>query len=79
MASMDDMEHETWLRKRRHTFIAYLIETCALGMEYSLTFITLWMYLKDVIQTKDLNFFYSSISAVYLISQVRLFLESYYF
>jgi len=72
MVLMDGKNHESWLQKRRKTFVAYLIETCALGMEYSLTFITLWMYLKDVIQTDDLNLFYSSISAIYLISQVAM-------
>uniref|UniRef100_A0A7M5XCX8 Major facilitator superfamily (MFS) profile domain-containing protein n=2 Tax=Clytia hemisphaerica TaxID=252671 RepID=A0A7M5XCX8_9CNID len=72
MVLMDGKNHESWLQKRRKTFVAYLIETCALGMEYSLTFITLWMYLKDVIQTDDLNLFYSSISVIYLISQVAM-------
>ena len=66
----DMSERDLWLRKRKRTFIGFVVQTLALGMEYSLTFITLWMYLKEVLKTEYLLFFYSAISSVYLISQV---------
>ena len=66
-------DQDAWLYNRSQTFYAFVVQTLALGMEYSLTFITLWMYLRDILKDEDngyLVFFYSAISSIYLISQV---------
>ena len=48
----------------------FVCQGAALGMEYSLTFITLWLYLETVIKEKYIILFYSLISAAYLMAQI---------
>ncbi|XP_057306561.1 uncharacterized protein LOC130644822 [Hydractinia symbiolongicarpus] len=59
-----------WEKKRQRTFIAFIFQAIGLGMEYSLTFITLWLYLEDTLKASHLKLFYSLISAAYLTAQV---------
>ena len=59
-----------WERKRFRAMKAFTCQAAALGMEYSLTFITLWLYLETLIKEEHIVFFYSLISAAYLMSQV---------
>lgn len=58
-----------WKGRRTKTFIAFICESVALGMEYSLTFITLWLYLESIHTTQP-KMFYGLISAAYLLSQI---------
>jgi len=66
----ETFDFKEWQRKRKYTFIGFFCQAVCLGMEYSLTFITLWLYLDDVMKVENTKFFYSIISAAYLLSQV---------
>ena len=61
---------ETWKLKRSRTIKVFVCEAAVLGMEYSLTFITLWLYLETLIKEKDIVLFYSLVSAAYMSSQI---------
>ena len=68
--NIEDNNITQWERKRYRAMKAFTCQSAALGMEYSLTFITLWLYLKTLIKEEHIVFFYSLISASYLMSQV---------
>lgn len=69
---MDEIQFDRkrWERRRKLTTIAFALECLFLGMEYSVTFLTLWLYLKDLVQTSSPKLFYSLISAAYLVAGV---------
>ena len=56
--------------KRKWTTRACVLECLMLGMEYSVTFLTLWLYIKTLIDTNSPKIFYSLISASYLLACV---------
>ena len=58
-----------WKARRTRTFVGFVFEGIALGMEYSLTFITLWLYLKEM-KVEHINLHYSLISAAFLTSMI---------
>lgn len=59
-----------WEKKRSTTIKAFVLECAVLGMEYSVTFLTLWIYVTTLVVTDRPSFFYSIISAAYLLSAV---------
>lgn len=59
-----------WERKRKLTSIAFVVESLFLGMEYSVTFLTLWMYIEEMVQPDHPKLYYSLISASYLMAAV---------
>ena len=59
-----------WEQKRSTTIKAFVLECAALGMEYSVTFLTLWLYVTTLVVTDKPKVFYSIISASYLLSAV---------
>ncbi|XP_066915308.1 uncharacterized protein [Clytia hemisphaerica] len=61
---------EQWKKRRSTTTMIFYLTNLALGIEYSLTFATLYVYLKDVLHVKYLNTFYSAISGMYFLAQV---------
>ena len=61
-------QHQKWLLKRKRTIIAFSIQSLILGMEYSLTFLTLWLYIKELINTNKPKFYYALVSISYLLS-----------
>ena len=69
---MKEFSYWKWLKNRKTTTrIFYWI--CFLdGVEYSLTFATLFVYLKDFLKVRgaNLDIFYSSISGLYLLSMI---------
>ncbi|XP_057289463.1 uncharacterized protein LOC130612180 [Hydractinia symbiolongicarpus] len=69
---MDEIQFDRkrWERKRKLTTIAFALECLFLGMEYSVTFLTLWLYLRELVQTSSPKLFYSFISAAYLVAGV---------
>ena len=67
----DEKTLSEWQGRRSKTFIGFLCQAVALGMEYSLTFITLWLYLTEMVHTTHPKLYYSAVSASYLLSQVR--------
>ena len=44
---------DRWKVKRKRTQIVFCWVAGSLGMEYSMTFATIWMYLKDLVKTDD--------------------------
>ena len=65
-------EYKRWEKRRRWTTIAFTIESLLIGMEYSVTFLTLWLYIKDLLKPKYPKTYYAIISACYLSSGVIL-------
>ncbi|XP_012561291.2 uncharacterized protein LOC105846782 isoform X1 [Hydra vulgaris] len=57
-----------WMQKRKYTFIAFSIQIIIIGMEYSLTFLTLWLYIKEMMNTKTPKLFYSLVSVSYMLT-----------
>eukprot|EP00111_Clytia_hemisphaerica_P014688 TCONS_00043298-protein len=55
-----------WLHRRGITTKIFFLQNFVFGMEYSLTFVTLYIYLKDVLKSRHVEFFYSLISGSYL-------------
>ncbi|XP_066923775.1 uncharacterized protein [Clytia hemisphaerica] len=66
-----DFNYKDWLKKRKTTTKVFIVVQFALGIEYSMTFATLYLYLKDVLHvTNNLNAFYSSICGIYVSTQI---------
>ena len=61
-----------WERKRYWTTKAFTLECIMLGMEYSVTFLTLWLYIKSLINTDYPKVFYSLVASSYLLAAVIL-------
>uniref|UniRef100_A0A7M6DLX6 Major facilitator superfamily (MFS) profile domain-containing protein n=1 Tax=Clytia hemisphaerica TaxID=252671 RepID=A0A7M6DLX6_9CNID len=63
--------YKQWLKKRQITTKLFYFIGLILGIEYSFTFATLLVYLKDFLQVKNnLNIFYSCISGIYILSMI---------
>ena len=68
---MTEISIKEWLKHRSTTTKIFYLTNLALGIEYSLTFATLYVYLKDVLHLVDnLNSFYSAISGMYVLVQI---------
>ncbi|XP_066931080.1 uncharacterized protein [Clytia hemisphaerica] len=66
-----NFNYKEWLKKRKTTTKVFIVIQFALGIEYSMTFTTLYLYLKDVLHvTNNLNAFYSSICGIYVSTQI---------
>ena len=61
-----------WEKKRYWTTKAFTMECVMLGMEYSVTFLTLWLYIKEMVNTEQPKLFYSLVASSYLIAAVIL-------
>ena len=60
-----------WKRQRKLTKYVFVIEAFLLGLEYSISFLTLWVYLEQVTDTlNQQKKIYSLISAAYFISPI---------
>ena len=60
-----------WKRQRKLTKYVFVIEAFLLGLEYSISFLTLWIYLEQVTGTlNQQKKFYSLISVAYFISPI---------
>ena len=65
-------KEDLWRRRRSTTYIAFLISNFLLGMEYSLTLVTLWLYLTTKMKCSNPELFYNLISSAYLISGIAV-------
>ena len=61
---------EAWLRKRTVTSRIYAVQLLLLGIEYSVVFITLWVYVNTLVDTDHPKIIYSFASAAYLVSSI---------
>ncbi|XP_047145361.1 uncharacterized protein LOC105850459 isoform X1 [Hydra vulgaris] len=59
---------DKWIGKRKATTIAFSVQSVILGIEYTLTFLTLWLYIKEMINTNSPKFYYALVSISYLLS-----------
>ena len=61
-----------WIQKRQRNVKIYVFLNFTMGLQFSLTFTTLYPYLKDVLllQGEPLRDFYSGISGIYYLSQI---------
>ena len=64
------VECNRWKQRRRVTTISFMIESLLIGMEYSVTFLTLWVYINDLVKPKLPKVYYGIVSSAYLISSV---------
>ena len=70
--SIEEQEFDLkkWEKKRLWTTRAFVLECVMLGMEYSVTFLTLWLYIKTLIDTEYPKIFYSLVASSYLLAAV---------
>ncbi|XP_047145622.1 uncharacterized protein LOC105846705 [Hydra vulgaris] len=61
-------QHKKWIKKRKHTAIAFAIQSLILGIEYSVTLSTLWLYIKELVNTESPKLFYTLVSVMYTLS-----------
>lgn len=64
----DPISSKEWQKHRKMTTIAFTIQQVLLGAEYSITFLTLWLYLKTLVKVENPKLMYGIISASYLLS-----------
>ena len=57
-----------WKRKRRHTFIGFLVVGTVVGIDYSFMFTTLYLYLRDLVKVNKPCVYYGTIICIYSIS-----------
>lgn len=72
MESNEPFDIKLWEKKRYWTTKAFTLECVMLGMEYSVTFLTLWLYIKEMVNTEQPKLFYSLVASSYLIAAVIL-------
>ena len=65
-----DFQFDKWIERRKWTSRVFYVQNLMNGIEYSLTFTNLYLYLKEVIKTDHVVFHYSAISTVFLLSMV---------
>ena len=66
MAVLTEEHHVEWARRRKITLITFVVQSCCLGMEYSVTFLTLWLYIKELVKPNNPQLYYGLISASYI-------------
>ena len=67
----EDIDLEAWKKKRKRTFYTLSILCLFLGMEYSMTFATLLLYLQNFVQNQHhTDLFYAIISSAYYIAAI---------
>ena len=69
-AKLKSIAGEAWIKKRQRSLYVFYLQFLTIGMEYSLSFATLYLYLHDVIKTDHLVVFYSAISSIYVITKI---------
>ena len=57
-----------WTKKRKKTFIGYIIVASVVGFDNSITLTTLYLYLKDLVKIQQPALFYGLIMGVFSIS-----------
>ncbi|XP_047145550.1 uncharacterized protein LOC124818587 isoform X1 [Hydra vulgaris] len=65
---LNAQQNEKWLRKRKLTFIAFSIQLIIIGIEYTLTLLTLWLYIKEMINTNSPKLLYSVVSVSFMLA-----------
>jgi len=61
-----------WLLQRKKTTYIFIIQNFLFGIEWSMFFLTLWIYLQTINHSDDTKLFYSLISTSYLVISICL-------
>lgn len=69
---MQTISAEDYEVRRRNTLIAFTAQTFLVGLDVSLTYLTLWKYLNDVVKPAKPLFFYSLIFITFFIPSISL-------
>ena len=69
---LQDEEYDQWVKMRSRTIVIFTIETVLIGMDFSLTFLTLWLYIRELVETNNPKVYYSLISASFLAGSLML-------
>ena len=59
----DKFDMKKWEEKRRMTFYVFIYQTFITGVEYSIVFLTLWIYITTLVPTDHPKLFYGLVSA----------------
>ena len=70
MVQEDSNSHQAWLRKRKQTAIAFVIQNLLIGCDMCITFINLWVYLETLVKPDHPEIYYSAIAVAYMFSPV---------
>ena len=71
MAPLSAQEFTEWKKKRTRSMVVFVFQQLFIGMEFSVTFTTLWTYLKEM-KTDDPLLYYSLVSAAFLLASLTL-------
>ena len=72
MAPLSTEDYQAWLKMRKYTLIIFLIESLLIGMDVSVTFLTLYMYLKEMVKTDNPLVYYGFITVMFYIPSLTL-------
>lgn len=64
--------YEDWIKIRKQTMMVFILQTICIGMDTSLTFLTLYLYLKKQVKTNLPRVYYSIISVSYFVPAIML-------
>jgi len=68
MSSEKSVPYEKWVSMRKKTTVIFTIQMILLGMDYFVTFLTLWMYIKELVNTKHPLIYFGVVSVSYVLS-----------
>jgi hypothetical protein len=68
MTSDKSVPYEKWVSMRKRTMVIFTIQMILLGMDYFVTFLTLWMYIKELVNTKHPLIYFGVVSVSYVLS-----------
>ena len=63
-------EYEQWLKRRRRTVVVFTMETILIGMDFSLTMLTMLLYIKELVKPKSPLSIYSLALTAYLLGSL---------
>ena len=70
MFEINNQQWVSWKKKRRNTFICYLVLMFFAGVDYTMVFATLYLYLEDVVKTNYPNFYYGIVIALFCFTSI---------
>ena len=70
MYQMNNEQWVSWKKKHRNTLICYSLLMFFAGVDYSLVFATLYLYLEDMVKTDYSNFYYGIAIALFCFTSI---------
>ena len=72
MPSLSSDGYQVWLKLRKQTMVIFVIQSLLIGMDASMTYLTLYMYLKEMIKSDKPLVYYSIIFVLYYLPPFTL-------